>query len=95
MQELAQSALSLLIRDRTPVMELYLQLFDTQLLRQRQAEADYRKIGAMLNELREFVDPFQVTLSSTRAPHRTRLMVCRPSITVRPSTSTASAGTSE
>ena len=70
MQELAQSALSLLIRDRTPVMELYLQLFDTQLLRQRQAEADYRKIGAMLNELREFVDPFQVTLSSTRAPHR-------------------------
>jgi len=70
LQPLAQSALSLLIRERTPKMEMYLQLFDTQLLRPNSSIKDLHLVEHSLDRLRAFIEPFKVTLATTRDPHR-------------------------
>jgi hypothetical protein len=70
MHELARSSLELLIRDRSPNMELYLQLFDTQILKDSKAERDFRTLETKVNQLRRLANPFQVTVSSERDPHR-------------------------
>ena len=73
MPELARSALTLLIRENTPIMELYLQLFDTQLLRPRRCVDDFHTIQGLLVQLHGYVNPFKITLTSARDPHRLTL----------------------
>ena len=68
--ELAQQALSLMIREHTPKMELFLKLFDTQLLRPPQARRDYHAIQSKLDQLHELIIPFKMTLVSGRSTHR-------------------------
>jgi hypothetical protein len=60
--ELAQCALSLVIRERTPKMELFIKLFDTQLLRSPVAKRDYHTIERKLQQLHALIGPFRMTL---------------------------------
>jgi hypothetical protein len=70
MHELARSSLTLLMRDRAPNMEIYLRLVDIQILTDARAEQEFGEIEAKVNLLRKLAHPFQLTVSSTRDPHR-------------------------
>jgi hypothetical protein len=82
LEQVAQAAFTLLLRERAPKMELYLHLYDTQILdRTRRSARDARKIEAMLEQLRRLINRCKITLTSSidpdrlMAPHKEQLLV--------------------
>jgi len=82
LEQVAQAAFTLLLRERAPKMELYLHLYDTQILDwTRRSARDARKIEAMLEQLRRLINRCKITLTSSidpdrlMAPHKEQLLV--------------------
>jgi hypothetical protein len=82
LEEVAQAAFTLLLRERAPKMELYLHLYDTQILDcTRRSARDARKIEAILEQLRRLINRCKITLTSSidpdrlMAPHKEQLLV--------------------